>query len=506
MNRFLYNFVITISFFINFDLLFASNTWKLRAEQDLEAIHKSIIQNHPSFGHPQYPHFENRNQEAYELVKANLASVNDMDSYFAVLSHYPKSFNDIHLKLLLTDNPHIEDPTRFWPGLVLVYRSDKVIVHYRDPKYAVKLAPKGAVLKSCDGKNLNELFANYTEPFGTKKEDEYRELTDSLFVRIGSSPLLPKFKECTFELKGGKLSTFQLKWQDVYHASDLSGLQKAFQEIQGSNLSKFSLKPIAKGQAYWLSISSFDFQHGDKISALISEVQEKRQDITNAEFLIVDVRGNKGGQWEFGKRLIRSIWSHEALEASGDLNEYLKIWRVSTDNFISLKDEILPDTKKSFGSTSAIYQRRLRELVKFEVALKNKSEFLEIASEPEVFEPKLDNDRELSKGPQRVFFLTDSFCSSSCLLFADSLLRIPGVIHVGLTTGSDTRNVEGIVKILPSKYARLVYPTAMLPNRKRKDNEAHKPQYFFHGDINNDKNVEDWLLNLTKDMDSADGL
>jgi hypothetical protein len=105
--------------------------------------------------------------------------------------------------------------------------------------------------------------------------------------------------------------------------------------------------------------------------------------------------------------------------------------------------------------------------------------------------------RDLGISTQRfrgqLVVLTDEACFSACLDFIDSLLLVPGAIHVGRATGADTRYMDvGYFRIAPQVVVQV--PRKVWLGRSRGDNEPHVPAVAFEGDIGDDAVVRRWVL------------
>ncbi len=103
-----------------------------------------------------------------------------------------------------------------------------------------------------------------------------------------------------------------------------------------------------------------------------------------------------------------------------------------------------------------------------------------------------------------VFFITNYSCGSSCLSFADELLQMPKVIHVGLPTFGDTFYLEIREMELPSKNGSFTIPMKVFRNRPRGSNESYQPTYRFQGNIHDRKAYEDWIIELYKNIESKE--
>ncbi|MCY1307751.1 hypothetical protein D9M70_577050 [compost metagenome] len=109
----------------------------------------------------------------------------------------------------------------------------------------------------------------------------------------------------------------------------------------------------------------------------------------------------------------------------------------------------------------------------------------------------LDADQELVEGGApfrgKLVLVTDSNCGSACLNFVEEVLSIPGAIHVGSTTSTDTRYTDVAIVSLPSA-ATLWVPLKVWKGRKRGDNVPYVPQFRFEGDLNDTAAVQAWVL------------
>lgn len=89
--------------------------------------------------------------------------------------------------------------------------------------------------------------------------------------------------------------------------------------------------------------------------------------------------------------------------------------------------------------------------------------------------------------------VTDSFCASACLDFADAVLAVPGAIHFRLSTSGDTLYIDIGSQALPSG-AQFWLPLKVWRGRVRGNNQSYDPRYIFDGDINDTSAVQQWVL------------
>ncbi len=98
----------------------------------------------------------------------------------------------------------------------------------------------------------------------------------------------------------------------------------------------------------------------------------------------------------------------------------------------------------------------------------------------------------------RIFFLTDAWCGSSCLVFADLILGFPNVTQVGSPTHADRGNGNLRVAELSPKETVLAFATTVIRNGPRGDNQPYIPQHRFPGEISDTPSLERWITELAK--------
>ena len=114
---------------------------------------------------------------------------------------------------------------------------------------------------------------------------------------------------------------------------------------------------------------------------------------------------------------------------------------------------------------------------------------------------EMENKRGDGKNPVqgKVYLLTDGRCFSSCLIFADSILSIPGVVQVGDTTDADTQFSQPIGLPLPSGLSKVGIPSMIRRNWERGDNEPYQPYHKYPGFMGDQNKLEDWIQEIHQD-------
>ncbi len=110
--------------------------------------------------------------------------------------------------------------------------------------------------------------------------------------------------------------------------------------------------------------------------------------------------------------------------------------------------------------------------------------------------------RTLASNPVggRVFFLTDAWCASACLGFADLVLAIDGVTHIGAETSADAIYIDNRSVALPSEQGRFGFSMKVYRGRVRGHNVSYVPDLFWDGSMADDEGLERWVLELAKPL------
>lgn len=92
--------------------------------------------------------------------------------------------------------------------------------------------------------------------------------------------------------------------------------------------------------------------------------------------------------------------------------------------------------------------------------------------------------------------MTDGVCTSACLDFADVLLRLPNVIHIGRPTDADALYIDINHVELPSALGIFQYSMKVFRTRVRSNNQGYEPAYRWPGGVMSDKAVAEWVKTL----------
>jgi hypothetical protein len=213
--------------------------------------------------------------------------------------------------------------------------------------------------------------------------------------------------------------------------------------------------------------------------------------IDDAKLVVLDTRGNRGGNSLVGVEILSALFGSQWVKSLDESSAYA-MWRVSPFALSTLT-QALTTMGNDYGKHSEAYKFVFSLTKSMELALHEKKDWLE---QPSIASVDQVNSRGFNaqgfKG--KLALVTDSFCASACLDFADIVLAIPGVVHLGASTSGDTLYIDIGSQTLPSG-AQFWIPLKVWRGRARGNNQSYDPQFVFDGDINDTEAVQKWVLN-----------
>jgi hypothetical protein len=459
--------------------------WRASAIEDVAFIRDTLRDDHPGFADPQNPGFATTLEVAYARASALAERVKDAGGYFYATRAMTMPFQDAHLApQLFREVPR----NRQWPGFFVgleegVDNSRVVVIHSEGES----VPPVGAALVSCDGKPTEMLYRERVLPFTFLSWLPAFQPGDWPSILIDSgNPSLDNPSACTFMVDGQAVD-FALTWTALSEALRIQVLAPLESTI--TNVTQLS---FVGADMAWISIASF-FDSGETVSedlaALIRDIEAQRAKLEKAAILVVDVRGNLGGASKAGYEVAQAIWGKGYID---DRLPYFETtdWRASDNNLDRIDDALLP-LRVKFGADSELFKivTGIRDGMKAANAA-GKAYFVQPQARP------ARTDATPQPLPDRIYFLTDQGCVSACLDFADLMMSIEGVTHIGRETAGDTFYLEVVASDMPSGLGQLVYPTAIHQGRKRAVNAGYRPELRFNGDMSDNEALAKWISQL----------
>jgi len=448
------------------------NVWAELAKQDLNEIHDQLRENHPGSVDKENPSFNNWLFEGLKKSSEMLGKVDSYGAYQSLIRYYVNGFQDSHLGVRFL----ISADEVAWPGFLVGYHNGKYIVeHIGNQKDYPTSVQRGEEILSCDGIEMEKLYVHNILPFrGINEVISYHYRLSSLIFLDEDNPFLKLPTEC--DVKGkNSTRTITLNWKGVTRSKFEELL---WDKILGNEY-KFGFHKLGDG-GYWISTPRFWAQGKelDELNATINEAKRHSDQMKVAPYVVFDVRGNTGGSSEYGVQLANALWGKEYV-GQFSTESHAVDFKISTLN-IAHYEKMVEVLKEKFGEQADFTNYFRDALTGMKKAHADGKSLWRKGTTVDV---EKSAARKTTNVKAKVYFLTDSFCNSACLDFADIVLPIPGVEHIGLPTSADTAYMEVRGVVLKNRAARFTIPTKVYRGKVRANNEAYVPRDIWTGDI-----------------------
>ena len=463
--------------------------WRAAAESDLEAIRMYLREDTPVAIDAENPRMQRWFDRGYREARQRARRVTDHSGYLYALTAYANGFQDPHLNFGLTTRLSIAR----WPGFIASARGEDTFVSFSEGE---GVPPVGARIVSCDGKSLARLRETTVFPFTMNPQlaRDRRAAHTRLFLDRGNA-FAPPPRRCIFE-HDGERTRITLNWRDI--PGD-EYWERYNTETSGAGAT-FGVTTLADGVT-WIGVPTFGNESGEQLRALINEVTANAEAIRSGRAVIIDVRGNGGGNSEWGVELARALWGAEVVAAiPDDTPGGATDWRVSQRN-LDYINGFAPQLIEQFGQDSQVanWVREVQEgftgaLARGEPMWRQREESDSVPVPPGGGYT-LRRPEGPSPMPARVYVLSNGTCGSACLDFADVVFHIPGTQLIGMDTSGDGLLMEVRDEVLPSGLSRIVLPLKVYRGRSRGALEAYRADVSYDG-VWTDEAVRAWTMDL----------
>ena len=467
--------------------------WQL-AQKDIRAAHQLMMENHPGPVDVKNPSFQSVADEALADALRLADKATDGVGYAFALLAYGAKFRDGHFGIAVDT---IDLPEPQWPGAIVSWRVKEFKVTKTLPELNHLL---GAKLLSCDGKDPKQVLRDNVFRFYNGKPDQpaYIALNAPRLLLDDHNPFVERIKRCVFEFADRTKQEVVLDWRPIGDDTKKEYRRSFVKTKKTTGMRQFGR------DRYWINLPDFwpDEEGVEALSTLFKQMEESLEEIRAAKVIIVDMRGNNGGSSAWGHRFAFLLWGEDYLRAfASKLAETSNCltpevyYRVSQGNRDHLYN--LLDREKELG-WSIENKKHMQKLIEdMDESLVRGEELLRVRRR--VSEEVLQESPSASVSnpvQAKVFFLTHASCASACLDFADDLLSIDGVIHVGYPTMSDTLYMEVRNERLPSGNAVVYFPMKVYRGRCRGDSEYYTPQIRYDDFDWSDEAIENWINSI----------
>jgi hypothetical protein len=453
--------------------------WRQLTLADLDSAYAIIAGNHPAAAAAAGDSaFRLGLGAAVRIARTRAREVTSYEGWLATLRGFAASFSDPHIAL----GTRLSLSTVRWPGLLVARRGAATIVVSRDSARGPDLPAEGSQLMSCDGIDVERLGRERMGVFqGTWDVAAQRVRNTPYLLVDAGNPFLPQIRRCRFR-EGEAEREIELQWRSIAATT----LQDRVREAAPVGRPGFGVRRVSDG--WWISVQSLD----SRAKGVLDSVGAHANGIHAAPWVVVDVRGNGGGNSAWATRLANQLVGEERVamamrRAERDMRGPLcgTSWRVSP-----AVEESLEQYMQS--STQPPDQMR-RDLDSMRAA---RAAGRELAPAPTLCPPAAPPAGEAGELPSsrmagRLVLLTDRACFSSCLLLA-ALFRIIGAVHVGEATDFSTRYMEVRPFPLPSglgTFATLQKVAFAAPARLG----PFDPEVPYPGRMDDTPGLEQWV-------------
>lgn len=451
--------------------------WRKAAIADLNAARDLLRDSHPaavpSLGRTAFTTWLDRGH-AEGLARAE--TVTDFAGYLAVLGAYANGFRDSHVRA----RPTQERRSFQWPGFLVGLKNGRWIVMDRD-ETVPGVPALGAELLDCDGRTPDAIAWERLGVFSVDWSVEAQRVSaaPSLLIDAGN-PFVRRPTDCVVA-EGGTNRHVALSWRPIAVADLAPRIRKAAPASRPG----FGLRQV--GDGWWIALQSLSDEAGPVLDAVQAEIAAIRK----APFVVVDLRGNGGGNSLWTSRLAALLYGQDhtrarALRQDGDCGIR---WRVSAGNLATVEAyrERMASAmdaaraEDAFGTIAAAMRK----------AGASGQELVPSPGGTCTGTPPADAGTPPRTGPL-VLLVTDHACFSSCLIATEEFRRL-GAVHVGRPTNRGEAFMEVREATLPSGHATFATMQSYAPVMEGRLG-PFIPRHLFPGDITDTEALELWVV------------
>lgn len=414
--------------------------WRALARIDGRAALALIRENHP--GAQPVLHdtvFLENLDRAQRHLEERLAQVTNYDGYNAVMEGLAADFRDGHIWSQSLAKPR----SRTWTGMVVVREAGSWVIASQMPAPGKKADLVGARIVSCDGMDADAWAKSRIGMFQADPGIEARLASSASWLLIDeNNPFLKRPERCVFQRDGAAAQDVELFWGRT--STDM--VDAAIEKSGGPASVGLGVESFGKG--YWISLGTLRPEAND----LIAKVEGQKQALRRAPIVVVDLRGNGGGDSSFADRLATALVGERRMAAASFASSPCSgaYWRASPGNIESRLNRRAQVAASSSREALAHYDETTQQM---EAAVHSGQAFVPAlpacashAKPPSKAQPKKLPPSLLAG---KLVIVTDRACFSSCLLAVDAFRRI-GATQVGEATDMSTRYMEVRTTVLPS--------------------------------------------------------
>jgi len=453
------------------DQSIADAAWQALTRADVDAAYRLLKDNHPATTREANdPAFVTALDRAHRQALLRADTVRTMDGYTATLREFANSMRDGHI----SSAAKYSSDDFYWAGIITAKRGGKWVVATENMDI-VGTELTGAEITSCDGEPIADVARRVMSFRSAAGSEAGQILRGGRVLLDDGNPFLRRPLSCSFN-RGGTIESVKLNWQKT----DGPALQKSFWKSAAGDAG-FGVRRVGSG--YWIGLASLD----SGVDAVIDQVNRSAADIRSASFVVVDLRGNGGGNDRYGVKLASALYGSAYVDGRVGSDEGVcpSAFRVSQANIAAVVEGIEAFQKSGDTDGASFYKAALQ---KMRAAQANGENFSAPSTCPGTSQKPV-HGRSLISAP--VIVLTDVACFSSCINVVKDFLDL-GAVQAGQITGDDTHYSESRDVMLPSGLSLFGTMMAIMPDAPARIG-PFKPAIPYEGDMADTAALETWL-------------
>lgn len=466
----------------------AAAAWRQLTMGDVEFAHRLLAENHPGAA-PEVGDtaFVRMLAEGRAAALEQATRVRDRNGYVAVMNGLAYAMADKHIWM----NPTQQSKAFRWAGAVTSLRGGNWVITGGDSTGGFA-TPIGATLVSCDGIAIADLARQRLGSTRAVWSVEAQQIAAAPLLLVDDgNPFVPLPAQCIVR-RAGVEEAWSLTWRPVSRAA----LGPLLAPAAPLGAPGFGVRRVGDGT--WIAMQSLN----TNAAAVVDTVRAMGAALRAAPTIVVDLRGNGGGNSQYGTELAELIWGEPHVRAvsrmlGGGGEACTTVFRASPGNleaWSALVDRLRAQGNEQGVASFGPAVEQMREAIAAGRAMSGPvcppSE--RPASLATGERPAIPADiAALSQYAGRVVLLTDHACFSSCLLVTE-LFRALGAVHVGEATDAATHYMEVREAELPSglgKFSTLQKVSLGVPRAIG----PYRPDHAFSGSIDDTAALERWV-------------
>jgi hypothetical protein len=436
----------------------SAEQWRQAAVGDIEAAYLITLDDHPGVYDPANPAFAGNLEQAREGGLTLAAQVRDGAGYAAALQHFNALLGDGRAGVVLKDMP---PATPRWPGFISAWRGDNMFVVSTTPGGPAV----GARIADCDGKPIGQLVESNVFDFGQRSggSGPWWSFAPDVFIDQGN-PFITLPVQCIF-IDEGRESRLTLTWRTM---------DEAAQRLRDDSFNGVT-QPIGvttpRARLYWAAMPTFQPTDTERAAygAMVREVQQNRQRYQDGDAVVIDLRGNQGGDASWALNFAQALWGEARVNRRVKLAQARQVtwWRASFANIAHTSFEaarLSDQERRQLGYDPAAISQGM-------LAAQSRDEKFYPDPAPAMVISDSDRADNLPGDPppftKPVYVVVPGQCSGACLEALDVFSLFPNTKLIGAPSAGDSSYTDIRLEPLKSGLASAIVPAKVVVNRPR---------------------------------------